>query len=312
MKAVQIVDTPGFADSEECQRLGVKRTNFAMFRDLIRKRLNENLRIHRVLYFLCRGPLGRADGVLQEEIQVMHHYFGSAIFDRMVLIGTFYQRMQDYRFSEKDMEQTRNTFEKAMMKVLGDDHPKCPPVLYIGFNDDGADIQRSIESAHVVSNEALAMDKFVEGTCSRCSAKYLCHKADPNDPEDRIGVLTHVESEKRKCNEEELISYSSSKCHPLFIPSYSVFEKVIGKAAHVATMGIPLVLWTLATGELPWPLGKDEMCANCKKSPGSEGCLQSGTRFQATLDTGKRIDTIVDHTNRFEDYYAKYLDLSYV
>ena len=298
VKAVKIVDTPGFAGSEECQRQGVKKANLAMFRDLIRKGLNENLRIHRVLYFLpCRGPLERADGVLQEEIQVMHHFFGKAIFDCMVLVATLYERKQGLGFDDEDKEQTRNTIEKALTKALRNDRPTCPPVLYIGFNDDGADIQHSIESAHVVSNEVLTMDRLVEGTCSRCSAKYLCHKADdPNDPENRIGVVTQVEGKKQKYNKEQLNPYYSSKCHPLFIPKYSKREKVAGGTAH----------------ELPGPLNNNEMCVNCKQSPGSDGCLQSRTRFQATLDTGQRVDTIVEHTNRFEDYYAKYLDLSYV
>ena len=76
-KAVEVVDTPGFADSNAVKTLGVYKANLAMFRDLIRKCLNDKLRIHRVLYFLLhRGPLQCADAILQEEMRVMHHFFG--------------------------------------------------------------------------------------------------------------------------------------------------------------------------------------------------------------------------------------------
>ena len=276
VKAVQVVDTPGFADSNTVWKcsLEVYQANLAMLRDLIRKQINNKLRIHCVLYFLpCRGPLECADDVVLEEIKVMHHFFGNAIFDCMVLVATNHKRYQRYQFDEEDIKDTKYTFERALTGALGDDCPKCPPVLYIGFNDSGVDIQHRIECANVVSKEVLTLDKLVQGTCSKCSAKYLCHEDNPSDPENRIGVLIQARGEGRKYNKEELIPYHSFQCHP-FIRKRS--------------------FWARLT------------CVNCQQRPGSNGCWKVGTPYKATRET----EVIVDHTNQFEDYYSKYLDLS--
>ena len=62
----------------------------------------------RVLYFLtCRGPLERADGVLQEEIKVMHDFSGMDIFNVMMIVAT---NRKDPRyqteFDEEDISST--------------------------------------------------------------------------------------------------------------------------------------------------------------------------------------------------------------
>ena len=284
-----------------------------MFRNLIRKQLNDKLRIHRVLYFLPhRGPLELADACLQEEIEVMHHFFGNAIFDCMVLIYTLHKRYQRCGFSEEDSEDTRKIFEKALkLAPIVGDRPECPPVLFIGLDDAGKDILHRIKSAAVLRNEGLILDKFVHGTCTRCAAKRLCYECKPNDPDNQIGVAIPVKGGEEK--NEVFVPYQSSQCHPLFIPKFSFWEKVAGGAAHVATLGIPMIIQMLRKREIPWPTftSDDEMCANCNQSPGSQGCMEVRSKYTATLPTGITVGIIVDHTNLMEDDYFKFLDISY-
>ena len=313
-KAVEVVDTPGFAGSNTDDRLGVYRANLAMFRDLIRKKINDQLQIHRVLYFLpCRGPLECADAILQEEIRVMHHFFGNAIFDRMVLVATLHQRKQLQGFDEQDEEDTKRIFEKALMlaSTVGD-LPQCPPIIFIELNCSGKELLKQIESAQVASNEGLILNQFVQGCCSRCAAKYLCHEGDPNDPENQIGVAVPFKSEEEKSNEEAFFPYQSSKCHPQFIAKYRSWAKVVGGVAHIATLGIPLIIQKLRKSELPWPTftSDDEICPNCRKGPGIEGCMDVHTKYKATKHTGEVVDMIVNHTNLLEDDCTKYLDSS--
>ena len=296
-KAVLVVDTPGFADSDASRSFDVYQGNLALFRDIIRKRLNEKLRIHRVLYFLpCRGPPEKADAFIQDEIRVMYYYFGNKIFDRMVLVATQQKRFSGAGFSEKDREDTTNVFEEGLRLALGDDHPKCPPILYIGFNDAGVDIQRSIESAPVVSNEVLLLDKFVQGTCSKCSAKYIYHGMDdPSDSKNRMEIQGKGEDQK---------------CHPLFIPKYDVWKRVVGGVAHVGTLGIPMLVCMVVKGEIPWPTftSNDEICTQCKKNPGSKGCWKVDTEYKAT---GKTKVVTVNHSNQVEeveDFLCMYVD----
>ena len=276
VKAVQVIDTPGFGNTHMVTRMGVYQTNIALLHDLIIKHIDKKLRIHRVLYFLpCRGSLEVADGVLQEEIQVMHHFFGNVIFEHMVLVATLQKRAQHCGFDDDDKEETRRVFQDALkFASIAGDHPKCPPVIYIGYSDHGVDIQCRIENAPVVSNKVLTLDKLVQGTCSKCSAKYLCHEDNPSDPKNQIGVLIQVKGEEQKNNKEACIPYHSSRCHP-----------VIRKRS----------FWARLT------------CINCQQRPGSDGCWKVGTRYKAT---GEIEGIIVDHTNQFQDYYSKYLDLS--
>ena len=73
VKAVEVVDTPGFVDSYIVKRLRVYKAILVMFCKW--KIANPDP---------SRRSLECADGVLQKEIKVMHHFFGNTIFDCMV------------------------------------------------------------------------------------------------------------------------------------------------------------------------------------------------------------------------------------
>ena len=88
---------------------------------------------------------------------------------------------------------------------------------------------------------------------------------------------------------------------------------MVGSAEHLVTLGIPMIIRKLREHELPWPTltSNDEMCANCKQSPGSKGCKRVRTTYKATLPTGENEDLTVDHTNVIDDGFSKYKDASY-
>ena len=63
--------------------------NLQGFRWILQAQRAHDLRFSRVIYFFpIRGPPERADGHLQEEIKVMHGFFGQKIFDLMVVVVT--------------------------------------------------------------------------------------------------------------------------------------------------------------------------------------------------------------------------------
>ena len=68
--SVRILDTSGFADSEDTKEHGAFGSNLHIFRQVIREQTQHNLNFSCILYFLpTRGRLVRADGVLQDVLQ---------------------------------------------------------------------------------------------------------------------------------------------------------------------------------------------------------------------------------------------------
>ena len=233
----------------------------------------------------------------------MHHFFGNAIFGRVVLVATLHRRKQHHGFDEADREDTRKAFQKAsqMASIVGDPS-ECPPIIYIGLRDSGIDILNKIASAHV-SNEVLILDKFLKGTCSKCATRYLCHEDNPSDPDNQIGVAVPFSNGQ---NDGNIFNpYASSLCHPLFIPKHSFWSRVTGGAAHVVTLGIPMAIYKSITGELLWPTftSKEEMCAMCNKSPGNEGCMK--------VHSSKYKGKTVDHTKSLDQEYERFLDVDF-
>ena len=105
---IRVLDTPGFADSQLTRMYGVIKSNLHMFRSILRQQEKHDLTFSRVLYFLpCRGPLERADGTLQEEIQVIYEFLGQDVFDIMVIAATNGMKHQMMVFDEEDNRTTQ-------------------------------------------------------------------------------------------------------------------------------------------------------------------------------------------------------------
>ena len=283
---LRILDTPGFQASSTIQQGGISayQANLGIMRQIVRMQAQHNLVFKRILYFLpVRGPLERADAIVQEEIKVMKHFFGYSIFEIMIVVATLHPSYASQGFGDVNMERTqkalRRAFELAFQGEKGQTNPESP-LLYVAMDDGGQKILDDVKSAVVKNQNGLKLD-FQKDTCARCAMKisnvngeWVCYVGD-ND----ASVL-----------------YDETFCHPLLVSKYSRFAKVMGGLAHVATLGIAYALGAR------WPgfFNSLEICPACQAAPGERGCekvLQT-----CEISTGKsKISVFVNHTNRLDE-----------
>ena len=90
---MRVCDTQGFAQSGGSK--AVILANLELIRQVLIYQQECQLHFQHVLYFLpCRGAPERADGVLTNEIGLLHHYFGKSIWERTVIVVTVPRRYQ--------------------------------------------------------------------------------------------------------------------------------------------------------------------------------------------------------------------------
>ena len=153
VSTLRVLDTLSFADNNDTKKYGVFTSNQQIFRSIVQEQNKHNLQFSRILYFLPnRGPLDRADGMLQEQIKVMHGFFGDNIFNFMVLIITNHRKYQ-HELEEEDYDQIRRVFMTAFEVITGKSLRKCPPILYLPFEERGEDILHKIINAKVIGDQ---------------------------------------------------------------------------------------------------------------------------------------------------------------
>ena len=292
--AVRVVDTPGFADTNALSEVAstVYLANLHIFRWIahIRVQLEKHnkLKVRRVVYFLPdRGVPEKADGILREEIKVMYHYYGKFVFDCMVIVATQQQRYRDVIFTKEDSETVRTTFKYAVSQVTKIDID-CPPVVYIAFDDKEDVVLSKIQTAKVLVNEEFTLN-FADGTCLRCSSKTR-YVQSPSGPLQKIGILHG--------NDDSLVKYDESKCHPRFYARSGGNERLLGSLAHGVTLGIPYLVLNKGLRMETWSGLYDivEICPVCKKLPGAVGCCQVMTQVKIGTEV-----VVVDHTDKLDE-----------
>ena len=324
---IRVVDTPGFADTEKAKEAGVLESNLQVFRWIVQAQEKFALAFCRVLYFLpTRGPLERANGILQEEIKVMYEFFGDDIFKIMVIISTQQKdkRYQKLGWEEEDREATESAFKAAFKHVTGQDIPnetitKCPPIIFLPFLEEEEEAINTIVRAEVIYEEPLRMELVIDippdatidvlirnakqkhrgrklmfkDRCCRCIAK-LIYEDTPNGRKIVRVVEKRGKEEVEVCNEE-------SKCHPRVISKHYRVTKIIGGIAHIVTLGIFVGIGKIR-GKKIWPgfTNSDEMCPHCEKPPGSKGCQKVGDPIQIAripIEDGEK----VAHTTKLDE-----------
>lgn len=274
---VRILDVPGFSDSGAISKatgvnVGIYEANLQIFRWIVRVQDALKITTNRVVYFLpVRGALEKIDAVFRKELEVMHHFFGSAIFENMVVVATNHVRKQRFGFDDQDRRETKAILHEALKLVTKNQSIFCPPVIYIALADTGREILDALVSAPVKSKKGLDL-KFREDVCAKCTVRTRYVSAKGSTERTRVGVVYSDGTTK---------PYEDSKCHTKFVPRYTKAQKFWGGIAHVFTLGIGLAF------KNHWPgwTNSDEMCGTCKCGPGSEGCQ--------TVGEGKG----VDHSN---------------
>ena len=317
MSMIRVLDTPGFADTRETKEHGVFRSNLRTFRSILRAQDVNDLAFCRVLYFLPqRGPLERADGVLQEEIKLIHGYLGEEVFKIMVIVAT--NRKKRYgkqeEFDDYDVGRTEKVFMKALEIIIGSDViDRCPPVLYLPYPEPnlihmvvGAPVlyEEPLKTPVVVdfSESRLKIEELIRrekkkhrgrklqfrDRCVKCSSKLIYENTRTRG---RVPVRIVV---NEGTDQEETVPYSDSKCHPYLLPKHSNVTKLVGGVAHMATLGLFVGIGK-ARGKKMWPgfTNHDEFCAGCKGPPSAAGCTKVDKRF--TLQTKQKEEEIMTY-----------------
>ena len=161
--------------------------------------------------------------VLQEEIRVLYHYFGKAIFDSMVPHHKKIQRTAAIQFNDDDICKTQSIFERALGLAIERRFPS-PPLVYIGFSSKlytSENLFSAIRSVKVANDKGMQLN-IREYTCIKCGVSIKL--ADVKGRKERISVS----------NSERAVTvlYEDSECHPKFRSRYSEIEKMIGGIAH--------------------------------------------------------------------------------
>ena len=106
-EAIRVLDTPGFHTKKS--GMTMYQANLQKFRWIVREQVDpdKNLAVKRLLYFLPdRSTDWKSDGIVQEELELMHYFFGTAVFSHMVAIATqaMNSKYQQFEFTPADEE----------------------------------------------------------------------------------------------------------------------------------------------------------------------------------------------------------------
>ena len=254
---IRVLDTEGFAgsDSED-----VHRGNLQVARAIAGVSEALDLSYDRVIYFLpVRGKLEKADRSIQDEIEVMWHYFGDGIFQNMVVATTVQEGIPSTNAPKG--EEVRRDFSTAMHLALtrrGVRPPPCPPVIFLPLKRNSSALRKDIKAA-VVGGIAFK-PQFRKDLCAKCAGQLKL----------RGSIVVEVRESDGGIRGENY-----SKCHPVFIPKYSTLTKIVGGIGHIAALGTVKFYGWMA-GKRTWPglFNSEEVCANCKNEPGSKGCMR--------------------------------------
>lgn len=278
---VRVLDTPGFADSDKVTEAGgIYRANLSMFRNIARKQVELKFAFDRVLYFLPeRGCIEKVHGYLLEEIQVMHHFYGNAIFERMIVVATLDEFMQggaDQRLLE---DKCKKAFTEALRFIKFTGTP--PRVMFIPIHLSGEKLLQMIQIADGETHGGVSKCAFVDSVCARCAVCIVYQEGSKHTPENRICV--------RK--EQEVVDYEQSKCHPHLIPRYSIIQKCHAVVGSILRLEFRRSIEFIHNDE--------EVCITCKKSPYFDGCVNVRTMHPIVIGKN-RVNMYVDHVSDIE------------
>ena len=288
---IRVLDVPGFHPSSSSPQVAAKKVaiqeNLSIMRQILRTQAVKQLYFHRILYFLpSRGVCEKADSNYQDELKVMHHYFGRVIFDSMIVIGTERASKSTLdAFSEKDITDNRKVFKRAFQLAIAkpdqdpdevQDIPQ-PPIIYLSLEESSSDVLRRLQQTIVTRMDGLQL-QLQENTCARCSLKFGVHMT-------ATGSLPVVSIRE---NDGVRSAYHQSQCHPLIIPEHTIFEKIVGTIAFV---------FLFVTGKEPSRPRFFEKCAKCDNPPGSPGCTRIGEQW------GTKIK--VDHKSELDEVHVQ-------
>jgi len=292
---LRVLDVQGFAPSSALNDgYNIYQANLSILREILLVQAKERLAFKRILYFLPgRGPPERADASLQEEISVMHYFFGNTIFENMVLVTTVHESMSHKGIlTDAALQKGREVFRVALGCVIQKTIPEGkaapeipnPPIIYLSMQDTGEELFDKIEEQNVIHSNGLKLE-FSRDVCARCATKLMAIQ----------GKTAYAIDDKG-----EPVVYAETLCHPTFVPKFGKTERVVGGISLIFTLGL------LKLAGVPWFTNSSEVCLNhnCRNPPGSRGCMKVGEKLELSAVTGniKAANTYIttDHTNKLD------------
>ena len=249
---VGVLDVPGFEGSFKDTENGniLYQNNLAVIRDIVRAQHHLQLVYHRVMYFMpCRGCPERSDGILQNQINILYHYFGESIFKAMVIVLTTHPfNGNEMNLNSFITNHTEKIFKDAMDRATSGKFVYCPPIIYISKSDTREKIHDTLEKAGVLAPVGFTLS-IHKGVCVKCDLEML-HLNDTG--------------------KEMALNKKEEKCHPLIIPKRGIVERITGGIVRIITLGI---------AKIPGFGNTEECCIRCRKPPGSRGCTNIGENY---------------------------------
>ena len=268
-QSIRVTIAPGFGNfSNDTEVNSVCDRNVGSVRLIFKLQRELKISFKRVVYFLpFRGPPGRADGYLKDELKCLWNFYGERIFRCMVMIATNSPdaEYQEIGFSESFQRKSKSVVEHVLSEVSGVHSATCPPIAYLSLSCT------SENALDIVQNCAITDEKPL------------------------------VPSDAKRCVKCASLIFDGFKCHPKFIyilPGDSMLPQAYKQteqnlmhrySSNVKTaenaLG-PYVLGTLMLRPLKW---SDDFykCMHCGKDYGTEGCLQIEQVFKYGDDTGE-------------------------
>ena len=292
----EIEQTPWIDDSSSPLEKDIHKftcNHLAIMRDILRVQSTMRMKFKRILYFLpVKGPLVRPSMVLRQELILLARYFGRSIFESMVLVATVSSHlskmddMQGKLFTDSEAKTTRTKFQETLRDILGlhpDSSTPYPPVIFISLLDTGEEIVDMVRRADVQKNSLELI--FDPGVCVKCSC--IIHWLES----ERVEVIPTGKKAS------DVLPYSESRCHPIFLPRNRHPHKIEKE------FGITYVLLS-QHNESGGGNSSEEVCHRCKQPPGTEGCMKVGEVYTMELAAGGSAEVKVDHTNHIEQHRA--------
>ena len=129
-----------------------------------------------------------------------------------------------------------------------------------------------------------------EDRCTRCSCKISYESTSREATKTPVTIVTQ---------NDEVVPYEGSMCHPFFTPKYS--DKTKSTEGHVVKRGLFAAVATICRPIFQGFTNLDEVCARCKNLPGSEGCSVVGDFVDVPTGKGPEIIKVkVSHLTKLD------------
>lgn len=274
---IKVLDVSGFSPTFQGESPeSVYISNMSIFKDIVRKQYFHNLIFNRIVYFLpVRGYPEKGDGLLQEEIKLMHFYFGEDIFKCMVIVLTSSPfEDEELNITDELEKRTEEVFNFAVKSIT---HMNicCPPIVYISKEDSGIKIQEKIICAKIHSPVSVSLH-LNKDICVKCNTK-SCSMSSKTKNVYVLEIKKEVEY-----------------CHPAFTDHHYALVRGAEELIKFVTSRYLDKIY-----KIPYFSDDRLFCIECNRKKGEQGCTPISTDYEYKHYPGKIVK--VTHENQPEE-----------